>query len=125
MTIRRNVDQALWVTDALQLTARHGGTPATWKQGRDVIIAASAPVGDATDILRGMNPTRIFAHQSAATERWTGALWRVLTRCTSAAQVEYSLPLMAVFGSSPCHFAIAMQGVSGAGHSVIARRTRS
>ncbi len=42
MTTGRNFDELLRAIDSLQLTARHRvATPADWKQGEDVIIAAS------------------------------------------------------------------------------------
>jgi alkyl hydroperoxide reductase subunit AhpC len=48
MTTGRNFDELLRVLDSLQLTARHKvATPANWKQGEDVIIAASLSDDDA------------------------------------------------------------------------------
>lgn len=44
----RNLDELLRVIDSLQLTAKHKlATPADWKQGQDVIIAASVSDADA------------------------------------------------------------------------------
>ena len=48
MTTGRNFDELLRVIDSLQLTARHKvATPVNWKQGEDVIIAASVPDAEA------------------------------------------------------------------------------
>lgn len=48
MTSGRNFDEILRVLDSIQLTARHKvATPVNWKQGEDVIIAASVSDDDA------------------------------------------------------------------------------
>jgi len=48
MTTGRNFDEVLRVIDSMQLTAQHKvATPANWKQGEDVIIAASVSDDDA------------------------------------------------------------------------------
>ena len=48
MTTGRNFDEILRVLDSMQLTAKHKvATPANWKQGDDVIIAASVSDDDA------------------------------------------------------------------------------
>jgi alkyl hydroperoxide reductase subunit AhpC len=48
LTTGRNFDEVLRVLDALQLTAAHKvATPANWKPGEDVIIAASVSDDDA------------------------------------------------------------------------------
>ena len=48
MTSGRNFDEILRVLDSIQLTAKHKvATPVTWKQGEDVIIAASVSDDDA------------------------------------------------------------------------------
>ena len=47
--VGRNFDELLRVIDSLQLSAKHPvATPADWKQGQDVIIAASVSDADAT-----------------------------------------------------------------------------
>jgi thioredoxin-dependent peroxiredoxin len=48
MSTGRNFDEVLRLLDSLQLTARHRvATPANWKQGGDVVIAASVPESEA------------------------------------------------------------------------------
>jgi len=51
MTTGRNFDEVLRVIDSLQLTARHRvSTPVNWRQGEDVIIAASVSDDEARQI---------------------------------------------------------------------------
>jgi len=51
MTTGRNFDEILRALDSIQLTAKHKvATPANWKQGEDVIIAASVSNEDATKL---------------------------------------------------------------------------
>jgi alkyl hydroperoxide reductase subunit AhpC len=51
MTTGRNFDEILRVLDSMQLTARHKvATPVNWKQGEDVIIAASVSDEDARQL---------------------------------------------------------------------------
>ena len=51
MTTGRNFDEVLRVIDSLQLTARHRvSTPVNWRQGEDVIIAASVSNDEARQI---------------------------------------------------------------------------
>ena len=51
MTTGRNFDEVLRVIDSLQLTASHKvSTPAQWKQGGDVIIAASVSDDEAKQL---------------------------------------------------------------------------
>jgi alkyl hydroperoxide reductase subunit AhpC len=48
--VGRNFDELLRVIDALQLSAKHPvATPADWRQGQDVIIAASVSDADAKE----------------------------------------------------------------------------
>jgi alkyl hydroperoxide reductase subunit AhpC len=48
MTTGRNFDEILRVLDSIQMTAKHKvATPVNWKQGEDVIIAASVSDDDA------------------------------------------------------------------------------
>ena len=50
MTVGRNFDEVLRVIDSLQLNAKYTvATPADWKQGEDVIIAASISDEDAKE----------------------------------------------------------------------------
>ena len=54
MTTGRNFDEVLRVIDSMQLTAKHKvATPANWKQGEDVIIAASVSDEDAKTLFPG------------------------------------------------------------------------
>jgi len=54
MTTGRNFDEILRVLDSMQMTARHKvATPANWKQGDDVIIAASVTDEDAKTLFPG------------------------------------------------------------------------
>jgi alkyl hydroperoxide reductase subunit AhpC len=51
MTTGRNFDEVLRVIDSLQLTARHRvATPANWRPGEDVIIAASVSDDEARQL---------------------------------------------------------------------------
>jgi alkyl hydroperoxide reductase subunit AhpC len=51
MTSGRNFDEILRVIDSMQLTAKHKvATPVNWKQGEDVIIAASVSDDDAKNL---------------------------------------------------------------------------
>ena len=51
MTSGRNFDEILRVIDSMQLTAKHKvATPVNWKQGEDVIIAASVSDDDARNL---------------------------------------------------------------------------
>jgi thioredoxin-dependent peroxiredoxin len=51
MTTGRNFDEILRVLDSMQLTQEHKvATPANWKQGEDVIIAASVSDADARNL---------------------------------------------------------------------------
>ncbi len=53
-TTGRNFDELLRVIDSLQLTAQHKvATPANWKNGEDVIIAASLSSADAKPLFPG------------------------------------------------------------------------
>src|SRR5204862_2795828 len=68
MTTGRNFDEILRVLDSMQLTARHKvATPVNWKNGDDVIIAASVSHADAKSLFldRSNAPKpyrRIFKH---------------------------------------------------------------
>ncbi len=54
MTSGRNFDEILRVLDSIQLTAKHKvATPVNWKQGEDVIIAASVSDEDAKTLFPG------------------------------------------------------------------------
>jgi thioredoxin-dependent peroxiredoxin len=51
MTTGRNFDEVLRVIDSLQLTATHRvATPVNWRQGEDVIIAASVSDDEAKEV---------------------------------------------------------------------------
>jgi thioredoxin-dependent peroxiredoxin len=54
MTTGRNFDEILRVLDSMQLTAKHKvATPANWKPGEDVIIAAAVSNDDADKLFPG------------------------------------------------------------------------
>ena len=61
MTTGRNFDEILRALDSIQLTAKHEvATPAQWKQGEDVIIAAAVSDEDAEKRFGGF--TRVLPY---------------------------------------------------------------
>ena len=69
MTTGRNFDEILRVLDSMQLTAKHKvATPVNWKQGEDVIIAASVSDDDAKKLFPGWKTPKPYLRTTQAAE---------------------------------------------------------